>query len=146
VTPVPHSILTPRPYPPDEQPRRQIKLESFDIQAFTYEQRHGLLPSLTAAFTNCGGWIIDRKTLSATNMEFRVEIQLRAVLDLYAAILATGVELTRAGHETLTELCTRRNHHRLTADLGQTIAIRLEIAFLDNITLHSLLSAGSALA
>jgi hypothetical protein len=121
-------------------------LESFDIQAFTYEQRHGLLPSLTAAFTNSGGWILDRKTLSATNVEFRVEIQLRAVLDLYAAILSTGVELTRSGHETLTELCTRRNHRRITADLGQTVALRLELTFLDDITLHSLLSAGSALA
>jgi hypothetical protein len=121
-------------------------MESFDIQAFTYEQRHGLLPSLIAAFTNCGGWILDRKTLSATNIEFRIEIQLRAVLDLYAAILSAGVELTRSGHETLTELCTRRKHLRITADLGQTVAIRLELTFLDDITLHSLLSAGSSLA
>jgi len=121
-------------------------LESLDIQAFTYEQRHGLLPSLTAAFTNCGGWILDRKTLSATNMEFRVEIQLLAVLDLYAAILSTGVELTRSGHEALTELCTRRNHRRLTADLGQTVALRLELTFLDDITLHSLLASGASLA
>jgi hypothetical protein len=121
-------------------------MQSFDIQAVTYEQRHGLLPSLTAVFTNCGGWILERKTLSATNMEFRVEIQLRAVLDLYAAILSTGVELTRSGHEALTELCTRRIHLQITADLGQTVALRLEIAFLDDITLHSLLSAGSALA
>ena len=146
MTPVPNPTLTARLHPSDEQPRRQTKLESLDIQAFTYEQRHGLLPLLTAAFANCGGWILERKTLSATNMEFRVEIQLRAVLDLYAAVLATGVELTRSGHEALTELGTRRNHRRLTPDLGQTIAIRLEIAFLDDITLHSLLSAGSALA
>jgi hypothetical protein len=120
-------------------------MESLDIQAFTYEQRHGLLPALTAAFTNCGGWILDRKTLSPTNMEFRVEIQLRAILDLYAAILSIGVELTRAGHETLTELCTRRKHLRIT-DPGQIVTIRLELAFLDDITLHSLLSTGSGLA
>jgi hypothetical protein len=121
-------------------------MQSLNIQGFTYEQRHGLLPELTAAFSNCGGWVLERKTLSPTNMEFRVEIQLLAVLDLYAAILATGVELTRAGHEALTELCTRRKHLRLAAELGQIVSIRLEISFLDDITIHSLLASGSSLA
>jgi hypothetical protein len=121
-------------------------MQSLDIQAFTYEQRNGLLRILTAAFSNCGGWVLERKTLSPTNMEFRVEIQLRAILDLYAAIIATGVELTRSGHETLTELCTRRKHLRVTTELGQIVAIRLEINFLDDVTLHSLLSSGSGLA
>jgi len=127
--------------------RRNIDImQSLDIQGFTYEERHGLLPELTTAFSNCGGWLLERKTLSPTNMEFRVEIQLLAVLDLYAAIIATGVELTRAGHEALTELCTRRQHLRLAAELGQIVAIRLEISFLDDITIHSLLASGSGLA
>jgi hypothetical protein len=121
-------------------------MELLDIQAFTYEQRHGLLPDLTAAFTNCGGWILERKTLSPSNIEFRIEIQLRAILDLYAAIIATGVELTRSGHEALTELCTRRKHLRITTDLGQIVTIRLELSFLDDVTLHSLLAGGSGLA
>ncbi len=119
-------------------------MESLEIHAFTYEQRHGLLPELVTAFSNSGGWIHDRKTLSPTNMEFHVEIQLRAILDLYAAILATGVELTRSGHEAFTELCTRRKHLRLTTD--QIVTLRLEITFLDDVTLHSLLASGSALA
>ena len=127
--------------------RRNIDImQSLDIQGFTYEERHGLLPELTTAFSNCGGWLLERKTLSPTNMEFRVEIQLLAVLDLYAAIIATGVELTRAGHVALTELCTRRQHLRLSAEIGQIVAIRLEISFLDDITIHSLLASGSGLA
>ena len=121
-------------------------MQSLDIQGFTYEERHGLLPMLTAAFSNCGGWVLERKTLSPTNIEFRVEIQLRAVLDLYASIIGTGVELTRSGHEALTEQWTRRNHLRFAAELGQVVAIRLEISFLDDITLHSLLASGSGLA
>jgi hypothetical protein len=121
-------------------------MESLGIQAFTYEQRHGLLPDLTDAFANCGGWLLERKTLSATNMEFRVEIQLGAILDLYAAIIATGVELTRSGHKALTDLCTRRNHLRSNAEIGQIIAIRLEVTFLDDLTLHSVLVSGSGLA
>jgi hypothetical protein len=121
-------------------------MQSLDIQGFTFEQRNNLLPDLTAAFSNCGGWILDRKTLSANNIEFRVELQLRAVLELYAAIVGTGVELTRSGHDSFTELCTRRKHLRVTAELGQIVGIRLEIAFLDDLTLHSLLSSGGAVA
>jgi hypothetical protein len=121
-------------------------MELLDIQAFTYEQRHGLIPDLTAAFANCGGWLLERKTLSATNMEFQIEIQLGAILDLYGAIIATGVELTRSGHEALTELCTRRNHFRRKLELGQIVSIRLEISFLDEITLHSILASGSSVA
>jgi hypothetical protein len=121
-------------------------MQSLNIQGFTYEPRHSVLADLTMAFGNCGGWILERKTLSPTNMEFRIEIQLRAVLDLYAALVATGLELTRAGHEALTELCTRRKHLHLSGELGQIIAIRLEIAFLDDVTLHSLLASGPGLA
>jgi hypothetical protein len=121
-------------------------MESLNIQAFTYEQRNGLLSDLIAAFASCGGWIIERKTLSPSNVEFRVEIQLRAILDLYAAVIAIGVELTRPGHDALTELCTRSKHLHLTADLGQIVTLHLELAFLDDVTLHSLLLSGSGLA
>ncbi len=121
-------------------------MEAFDIQAFSYEQRHGLLSSLTAACCDCGGWILERKTLSQSNIALRIEIRLGAILDLYAAIVGIGVEPTLTGHKTLTELCTRKIHQRLATDLGQTVAIRLEINFLDDVTPHSLLSAGSPLA
>ena len=118
-------------------------MESLDIQAFTYEQRHDLGARLTAAFANCGGWVVECKMLSPDSMVFHVEIRLRGVLDLYAAIVGTGVEPTRAGHETFTELCLRSRHMGRMAALGQIIAIRLEIAFLDDKTLHELLRSGS---
>jgi hypothetical protein len=113
-------------------------MQSLDIQGFSYEERHGLLPSLASAFAECGGWILDRKTLSPTTMEFRIEIQLRAVLDLYSSVLASGLELTRAGHLALTHLCTCRKNLSTSADLGQIVAIRLEISFLEDATLHAL--------
>jgi hypothetical protein len=121
-------------------------MQSFDIQAFTYEQRHGLLPRLTSAFTHCGGWVLDRKTLSPSLLEFRIEIQLHAILDLYAALVSAGLEITRSGHETLTDLCTRRKHMRLALERGQVLALRIEINFLDDVTLHSLLASTGGLA
>ena len=121
-------------------------MQPLDIQGFSYDERHGLLPTLTTAFTDCGGWILDRKTLSPSMMEFRLEIQLRAAVDLYASIVASGLELTRAGHLSLTELCACRRHQAATADLNNVVSIRIEISFLDDMTLHSLLMTGAPLA
>ena len=118
------------------------QMQPLDIQGFSYEERHGLLPMLTTAFADCGGWILDRKTLSPSMMEFRLEIQLRAVVDLYASIVASGLELTRAGHLALTELCACRLHQAPTY-LNNVVTIRIEISFLDDMTLHSLLMTGA---
>ena len=117
-------------------------MQPLDIQGFSYEERQGLLPTLTTAFSDCGGWILDRKTLSPSMMEFRLEIQLRAAIDLYASIVASGLELTRAGHLALTELCACRRHEAVT-NLSTVITIRIEISFLDDMTLHSLLMTGA---
>lgn len=121
-------------------------MQSIELQAFTYEDRHDVLPALTAALGRCGGWILDRRTVSPTQLEFRVEVQLRAALDLYGALVGEGVELTRAGHETLTDLCSRRKHIRHSAELGHVVAVKLELNFLDDLTLHNLLSVGSGVA
>ncbi len=118
-------------------------MQSLDIQGFSYEERHGLLPALTCAFAEAGGWVLERKTLSPSTMEFRLEIQLRSIVDLYASIVSAGLELTRSGHLTLTDLCTCRKNSSTSADLSQIVTIRLEISFLEDITLHSLLMAGS---
>lgn len=121
-------------------------MQSLDIQSFSYDERQGILSTLTSAFADCGGWIIDRKTLSPSTMEFRLEIQLRSILDLYASIVSSGLELTRAGHLSLADLCTCRKNLAASADLGQIIGVRLEISFLEDVTLHSLLMTGNSYA
>jgi hypothetical protein len=107
-------------------------MQSLNIQGFSYEERHGLLTALTSAFADCSGWILDCKALSPSTIEFRVEIQLRAVVDLYSSIIASGLELTRSGHLSLTHLCTCRKNLSALADLGQVVAIRIEISFLED--------------
>ena len=119
--------------------RAYISMQSLDIQGFSYEERHGLLPTLASAFSDCGGWILDRKTLSPSTMEFHVEIQLRAVLELYSSLVSTRLQLTRAAHLGLTHLCTCRKNIAAPRDLSQVVSIRIEISFLEDITLQSLL-------
>ena len=120
--------------------------QTLDLQGYSYEERTGVLPTLTSAFTLSGGWVIERKTLSAATMEFRIEIQLRAVLELYSQLVATGLGLTRAAHDTLTGLCTCRHNTGALLEPNQVITLRLEVSFLEDVTLHSLLMTGSGLA
>ena len=90
--------------------------------------------------------MLERKTTSPTTMEFRLELQLRAILELYAALVAAGVELTSVAHETLSGLCTCRRHGADAVNLRQVLTLRLELSFLEDVTLHSLLMTGSGLA
>ncbi len=121
-------------------------MQTHDLQAFSYHDRQGLLPALTSAFMLCGGWVLERKTTSASTMEFRLEIQLQAILELYSSLVAAGVELTHDAHHTLTGLCTSHQHVDGVAPGTQVLTIRLELSFLEDVTLHSLLNSGSGQA
>ncbi len=102
------------------------------------------MPALTTAVSLCGAWIVERKTLSATMMEVRMEVQLRTIVDLYAALLSAGIEFGRDGHQALADQCTRRKHMGPSGEA--LLAIRMEVAFLDDVTLHSLLMSGTSVA
>ena len=119
---------------------------TLDLRAFSYEDRQGLLPSLVTAFTRSGGWVLDRKTTSASTMQFRLEIQLHAIVELYAALVGTGLEFTRDAHAALAELCTCRRYIALSPRSSQVVTLSLELSFLEDVTLHSLLSTGAAAA
>lgn len=120
-------------------------MHTVQIQGYSYAERQGLLPVLTRAVAQCGGWVLDRKMLSDSTLEIRVEVELRAALDLYAGMVAAGLELTRTGHMALTELCLCLKHVPLL-DATQLITIRVEISFLEEANLHSLLMTGAAVA
>lgn len=121
-------------------------MSSLEIQGFSYDERSGILPGLLASLADCGGWVLDRRALTSTMMELRVEVQLRSILELYGSIVAAGLELTRSSHMALTDLCTCRRNLASAADLGQVVTVRIKISFLEEITLHSLLQSGSPAA
>ncbi len=104
------------------------------------------MPQLSTAFAECGGWVLERRTISSTSMEYRFEIQLAGILELYGGMVAMGLELTRNAHAVLTELCTCRHHITRSVDPCQILTLRLEICFLSDATLHSILMTGSSLA
>ena len=119
-------------------------MQSLDIYGYSYNDRFQVLLSLTESLTDSGAWITDRNTVSAKTTELRFEIQLHCVLDLYTALIATGLELTRAAHAAMTNLWTCYNN--LAISSSDIITVRLEINFLEDVTLHSLLTSGVGLA
>ena len=121
-------------------------MQAIDIQSFSYEDRTAILPALTTALEDSGGWLMNSTPLSATTLELQLEVHLFAVLDIYAALIASGLELTRSGHLALTEACTCRSYFAAAAAMGQTISIRLEVSFLhdNNISSRLLVAAGAA--
>jgi len=123
--------------------QRRILMSSLDLQSFSYDERTSVLPVLLSALADSGGWVLDRRTLSASMVELRLEVQLRSIIDLYGSIIAAGLELTRSSHLALTDLCTCRRNAMNGADLGQIVTLRLEVSFLEELTLQSLLAVGS---
>lgn len=121
-------------------------MPTHELQGYSYEDRQGLLPSLTSAFTQCGGWVLERRATSASTMEFHLELQLDAIVELYSSLVAAGVELTRTAHATLTALCTSRQYNAGWCQSKQVVSIRLEVSFLEDMTLHALLMTGSGAA
>lgn len=119
-------------------------MQALEIQSFSYDGRAEILAALLSGLADGGGWVLDRRTLSPSMVELRVEAQLRAIVDLYGAIVAAGLELTRSSHLALTDLCTCRRNALRSADLNQLLTLRIEISFLEDITLHSLLATAAA--
>jgi hypothetical protein len=119
-------------------------IDTLDLQGFCYQDLQGGLPSINMACTDSGGWILDRNTVATNVVELNIEIQLRAILELYANLVANGVELTRNAHATLTDLCTCMHHLAFTDDTNQILSLRLKLNFLEDVTLQSLLMTGSA--
>ena len=112
------------------------------IETFSYEDRGIIFPAVSEALELSGSWLLERRQVSFTQVEYRFELHLRSVLDLYAALIAAGLELTRASHKDLTVLCTLRNHIPYPTILPGLVTVGLIINFLEEITLSQQMSPG----
>jgi len=121
-------------------------MKSIDIQGFSYEEQSHLVPHLLTAIDRCGGWLFERKSLSSTTIELHMEIQFKVLMKLYAALIASGLQLTRDSHFGLAALCSCRRYTVNPSRGREMLAVCLEVNFLEHMTLRSLLMTGSAIA
>ena len=119
---------------------------SLRLQGFSYDDRREVLPAVGRALDLCGCWVLERTATSLSRLELRFEAQLGWSVDLYSALVGSGLELTRDSHLCLTGLCTLRNHHKRRSERAGILEITLEITFLEEIETQSLLLAPGAAA
>ncbi len=120
--------------------------QTIQLQAYCYDDRIETLPEIMTALARRGGWVLDRRTVSSTAVEVTLQVQLDAVLELYGALMEIGLELTRAAHTALTDLCVCRRYQECSTDEDKTLTVRLGVTVLADVTLHSILMTGSSLA
>jgi hypothetical protein len=100
------------------------------LQGFTYFDRALLLPDLTNAIDNSGGWVLERRSVSSNSVEIIMEVQPDALPSIYGALLGTGIELTRDSHRTLAERCNCSLHMRPQRGISSVLVLRVEVRFL----------------
>lgn len=64
---------------------------------------------LSTAILGCGGWILQRGE-SRNGMSCLVEFECERALDVYAALVDIGIQLSRNAHLSLTKLCQCARH------------------------------------
>ena len=111
-------------------PKPALGLSTLDIAAFSYEDPGTIYLAITEALDLCGCWLLDRRPTSLTQVEFSFELQLRSVVDLYAALIAAGLELTRASHNDLTVFCMLRKHQ--DNSLAGVVTVQLVVNFFED--------------
>jgi hypothetical protein len=105
------------------------------VRGSSHQDRWQILPALDAAMHNCGCWVLMRDTLRASQVALIFEVHLGSAFDLYGALIAAGVELTRDSHSALTGLCTLRRHHPASPPGAvaptRIVTVRLEVSFFE---------------
>jgi len=120
-------------------------MQLLNIHGFSYTSQSSLRTRIIQAVQDCNGSVTDSDELSPAITEFLLQAPFGRALDLYAAFVDLGIELTRSSHLALTTFCTSLGHAK-PEDLEMPIAIRVEISFLETMTLKSLLTTGTPLA
>ena len=75
------------------------------IKAISIEEPTHLVQTLTGAILGVGGCVLSRGSTEAGRITVLFEFERRACINIYCVLIATGLELSQAGHIRFTELC-----------------------------------------
>lgn len=77
----------------------------FNLTALSAEEPQRLVRFLTGVVQACGGWVVTRGVCGNESGEIEFEFVRAACVDIYAALVATGLDLSREAHLQMTEFC-----------------------------------------
>jgi hypothetical protein len=101
-----------------------------EIHGFSCESRTVMLPRLHRVLAASGCWLV-RSKRGGRSMEYSVEIELAASMDLYCGLIQAGLEMTELTHRTLTELCVLRRHAQALSGPRHVVRVRLVMSFVE---------------
>ncbi len=120
------------------------------LQSHTYLDRVALLPELGAAIDGAGGWMLDRRQISAVAVEMSLEVQQQSLPEVYGALLSSGLELSRESHRQLAERCNCCMYLPKRRGASSILTLHIEVQFLADphqaADVSRLLSLGAATA
>ena len=99
---------------------------ALEIQAVAALEPSDLVRTLTGAILGCGGWVLTRSTTDSRRVNVLFEFERAACVEIYTAVIACGIELSRNGHIRMTEFCQCTRNH-LSVCGTQIASIELEI-------------------
>ena len=75
------------------------------LTALSSDEPVRLVRYLTGALLACGGWVLTRTTQGDEAAELDFEFARASCVEIYAVLVAAGLELSRESHIQLAELC-----------------------------------------
>lgn len=75
------------------------------LTAISADQPERLVRFLTGALLSCGGWVLTRATRGEHAAELDFEFARACCVEIYAVLVAAGLELSRDSHLQMSELC-----------------------------------------
>jgi hypothetical protein len=79
------------------------------LTAQSADEPERLVRFLTGALVACGGWVLTRTTQGREMAELDFEFARGACVEIYAVLIAAGLELSRDSHLQMAELCQCTN-------------------------------------
>ena len=91
------------------------------LTALSADDPQRLVRFLSGVLLACGGWILARSTQGNDLAEVDFEFARAACVEIYAALIASGLELSRDSHQQMAELChcTRNLIHSKAFDVAR---------------------------
>lgn len=116
--------------------RRDIDLDGWSLKltALSADEPERLVRFLTGALLSCGGWVLTRSTQGDQAAELDFEFARATCVEIYAVLIASGLELSRDSHLQMANLC------HCTKNLIESRAF--EIARVDLVVYRSGLKTG----
>ncbi len=75
------------------------------LTAQSADEPQRLIRFMTGALVACGGWVLTRGVCGEESADICFEFARASCVEIYAVLIASGLELSREAHLKLTELC-----------------------------------------